>query len=80
MGYSPWGLKRVGHDLVTKQQQQIGNYDFLDLVAFRGDFDAPYKLSFCALPMPVHSSFSGWSYGALAMPTQMTWSSKLAVV
>ena len=21
MGYSPWGRKRVGHDLVTKQQQ-----------------------------------------------------------
>ena len=23
MGYSPWGRKRVGHNLVTKQQQQI---------------------------------------------------------
>ena len=22
MGYSPWGHKRVGHDLVAKQQQQ----------------------------------------------------------
>ena len=22
MGYSPWGLKRVRHDSVTKQQQQ----------------------------------------------------------
>ena len=21
MGYSPWGCKRVGHDLVAKQQQ-----------------------------------------------------------
>ena len=21
-GYSPWGLKRVGHDLVTEQQQR----------------------------------------------------------
>ena len=21
VGYSPWGLKRAGHDLVTKQQQ-----------------------------------------------------------
>ena len=21
MGYSPWGCKRAGHDLVTKQQQ-----------------------------------------------------------
>ena len=21
MGYSPWGCKRVGHDLATKQQQ-----------------------------------------------------------
>jgi len=21
MGYSPWGRKRIGHDLVTKQQQ-----------------------------------------------------------
>ena len=25
VGYSPWGLKRVGHDLETRQQQQI-NY------------------------------------------------------
>ena len=80
MGYSPWGLERVGHALATKQQQQTENYDFPDLAAFHGDFDAPYKLSFCALPMPVHSPFSGWSYGALAMPTRMTWSSKLAVV
>ena len=23
-GYSPWGHKRVGHDLVTRQQQQLG--------------------------------------------------------
>ena len=22
LGYSPWGHKRVGHNLVTKQQQQ----------------------------------------------------------
>ena len=22
-GYSPWGRKRVGHDLVTKQKQQL---------------------------------------------------------
>ena len=22
VGYSPWGCKRFGHDLVTKQQQQ----------------------------------------------------------
>ena len=22
VGYSPWGHKRVGHDLVTKQQQK----------------------------------------------------------
>ena len=21
MGYGPWGYKRIGHDLVTKQQQ-----------------------------------------------------------
>ena len=80
VGYSPRGHQGVGHVLATKQQQQIGNYDFPDLVAFHGDFNAPYKLSFCALHMPVHSSLSGWSCGALAMPTQMTWSSKLAVV
>ena len=23
MGYSPWGLKRAGHDLVTKQNQWL---------------------------------------------------------
>ena len=28
-GYSPWGCKRVGHDLATKQQQQIMNFNFL---------------------------------------------------
>ena len=26
-GYSPWGCKRVRHDLVTKQQQELGWYD-----------------------------------------------------
>ena len=77
VGYSPRG--RQGHVLATKQQQ-IGNYDFPDLAAFHGDFDAPYKLSFCALHIPVNSSLSGWSCGALAMPTRVTWSSKLAVV
>ena len=25
-GYSPWGHKRVGHDLETKQQQYIHSY------------------------------------------------------
>ena len=25
VGYSPWDHKRVGHDLATKQQQQIYN-------------------------------------------------------
>ena len=29
MGYSPWGHKRVGCDLVTKQQQQIVLYIWL---------------------------------------------------
>ena len=28
-GYSPWGRKRIGHDLATKQQQQL---QYLDLV------------------------------------------------
>ena len=23
VGYSPWGLKRVGHDLTTKKQQEV---------------------------------------------------------
>ena len=26
MGYNPWGHKRVRHDLVTKRQQQKGEY------------------------------------------------------
>ena len=29
--YSPWGLKRVGHDLATKQQQVIQNKTFKSL-------------------------------------------------
>ena len=40
MGYSPLDLKRVGHDLVTKQQQKLNNMcltlensaDFVDLL------------------------------------------------
>ena len=28
-GYSPWGLKRVGHNLVTKQQQMYGSSPLL---------------------------------------------------
>ena len=31
MGYSPWGLKRVRHDLATKQQQQQMEEATLDL-------------------------------------------------
>jgi len=27
-GYSPWGHKRAGHNLVTKQQQQTFKYGF----------------------------------------------------
>ena len=30
--YSPWGCKRVGHDLATKQQQQKFNYSFLSFL------------------------------------------------
>ena len=29
VGYSTWGHKRVGHDLVTKQQQGEGGYMFM---------------------------------------------------
>ena len=28
-GYSPWGRKRIGHDLATNQQQQL---QYLDIV------------------------------------------------
>ena len=31
VGYSPWGRKRVGHDLVNKKQQQIIIYIFLKI-------------------------------------------------
>ena len=34
-GYSPWGWKRVGHDLVTKQHQQNAFWKCFDL---RGPF------------------------------------------
>ena len=30
--YSPWGCKRVGHDLVTKQQQLVFNLLNFDVV------------------------------------------------
>ena len=66
--------------MLTLFERGSGNYNFPDLVSFHGDFVAPYKLVVCGLPRPVHSSLSGWSYGTLAIPTQMTWSSKLAVV
>ena len=29
MGYSPWGRKRVRHDLETKQQQQIDSLSWV---------------------------------------------------
>ena len=31
MGYSPWGHKRAGYDLVTKQQQNLNHCGFLQL-------------------------------------------------
>ena len=35
MGYSPWGHKRVGHDLATKQQQHVFNsHTFVILMQF----------------------------------------------
>ena len=30
-GYSPWGYKRIGHNLVTKQQEQLPLISFLTL-------------------------------------------------
>ena len=32
MGYSPWGRKSVGHDLVTKQQQSLLEWKIKDLI------------------------------------------------
>ena len=32
VGYSPWGCKRVGHDLVTKQQQQSESEHFINVL------------------------------------------------
>ena len=29
-GYSPWGFKRAGHDLATKQQQQVSGLNMHD--------------------------------------------------
>ena len=34
MSYSPWGYKRVGHDLVTKQQQHIHIYMYIYIFIF----------------------------------------------
>ena len=32
VGYTPWGHKRVGHDLMTKQQQQLNMYPEVELL------------------------------------------------
>ena len=36
VGYSPWGFKRLGHNLVTKRQQQYNYHTFLLLSCFPG--------------------------------------------
>ena len=36
MGYSPWGHKRVGHDLVTKQQTAATGLCLLRTYFFEG--------------------------------------------
>ena len=34
MGYSPWGYKRTGHDLETKQQHNLDNIKIYQLARF----------------------------------------------
>ena len=53
-GWAPWGLKRVRHDLVTKQQQisdivkfknsSVWNYSLLDPMTYHGKIRKPEKL------------------------------------
>ena len=38
MGYSPWGPKRIGHDLVTEQQQRQSNADKTKAHVTRRDY------------------------------------------
>ena len=38
MGYGPWGHRRVGHNLVTKQQKLQLFYFILEITQVRDDF------------------------------------------
>ena len=53
MGYSPWGHKRVGHALVTKNKQM----DYYNLQQF---FKKPVKEN---LITPVFEKISIWYFG-----------------
>ena len=45
-GYSPWGHKRVGHDLVTRQQQNIL---LLNISSTTESFEYSHMSSFIAV-------------------------------
>ena len=45
MDYSPWGRRRVRHDLVTKQQQPTGQFPQLTPTSLLWDSLEPYAIT-----------------------------------
>ena len=43
VGYSPWGRKRVGHDLATKQQRKLAIDGKFDICRHRACGGGPYR-------------------------------------
>ena len=52
VGYSPWGHKRVGHDLAMKQQQQINCWSKQTSGVFRRQ-KATLKNKICHVQCPI---------------------------
>jgi len=59
VGYSPWGHKRVGHDLVTKQQQSRNSVPFKSPSIFMGRGNISYFLRIFTMSFPSEACFIG---------------------
>ena len=84
MGYSPWGQKRVGHDLATRQQRMMEDI-FLTLSPPEGCFSFPVCYSIfllLSINLTSYVHLAPWLWTCLRLvfsastsehPTQRTW-------
>ena len=61
MGYSPWGQRRVGHDLVTKQQERYMS-KFHPWLPVSDRIQDDYHILSCACPQVSTSSTISENY------------------